>query len=100
MTTYDPGIWKMLSWLEVLGLGVAARLLPGPRLVTTSMQPARPRRFWLTGFIGVFGQFVIVYNGADNGVYPFPVTMILAAGLRSAAFRAAPALVRKIHRLG
>jgi len=77
MTTYDPGIWKWISWLAVLGLALAARLMPGPRAIQTVTRPARPRRFWLTGFLGMFGQFFIVYNGANEGAYPFPVTMLL-----------------------
>jgi hypothetical protein len=79
MTTYDPGVWKWLSWLAVLGLVLSARLLPAPQVQPQpgGRQPARPRRFWLSGFLGMFVQFFIVYNGADNGAYSFPVAMLL-----------------------
>jgi len=40
---------------------------------------SRPFWFGLTGFLGVFGHFLIVYQGADEGKYPFLAAMVLLA---------------------
>jgi hypothetical protein len=37
----------------------------------------RPRRFWITGFLAAFLQFLFVYAAADADNPPFPVAMIL-----------------------
>ncbi len=87
LTTYDPGIWKLVSLLAVLGLGLAARLLPGRRknavhpasLDGSQRLKAQPLRFFALGFLGMFGQFFIVYNGSDRQAYHFLFTMLLLA---------------------
>ena len=43
-TTYDPGIWKWISWLAVLFLVLTARLIPAQVFTPVDRQPLRPRR--------------------------------------------------------
>jgi hypothetical protein len=74
---YEPGWWRLASWLAVFALGGLARLVPARILPPVSRAVPRPWQFWLAGFLGLFGQFFIVYNGADNGAYPYPITMLL-----------------------
>jgi hypothetical protein len=75
-TTYDAGIWKLLSWLTVFGLGLLARFLPTRVLPPFNPPVPPPARFWWTGFLGFFFQFFFIYTAAERGVIPFPVTML------------------------
>jgi hypothetical protein len=78
LTDYEPGLWwRLASWLAVFALVALARLAPSTPLPPVGHAAARPWRFWLVGFLGLFGHFVIVYNGADNGWYPFLLAMLL-----------------------
>ncbi len=77
MTTYDPGVWKLLSWLAILGLVLLARVLPARLLPAVERNVPRPWRFGWAGFLGLFGQFFLIYQGSDNRAYPFPVVMLL-----------------------
>ena len=77
LTTYEPGIWRLFAWMAVLALALLARLVPARPLAAVERRPPHPLRFWFTGFIGMLWQFFILYNGADNGMYPYPVTMLL-----------------------
>ncbi|RME90112.1 MAG: hypothetical protein D6770_03145 [Anaerolineae bacterium] len=82
LTPYDaPDGWVALTWLVILALVGLARLLPSapPSAATNRRdgQVPRPRRFFLTGLFGMFLQFFFLYLGADEGLYPFPVTMLL-----------------------
>ncbi|NOY75987.1 MAG: hypothetical protein GXP32_09405 [Kiritimatiellaeota bacterium] len=78
MTSYDaPDGWILLSWLSIFALTGLARIIPARVLAPRERQAPRPRRFFLTGLIGVLAQFILIYNGADNGAYPFPVAMLL-----------------------
>jgi hypothetical protein len=79
MNAYDaPDVWIALSWLGILLLIGAARLLPArllpPRPEAT---PPRPRWFFLAGFTGVFLHFVLVSLGAEASLYPFQIAMFL-----------------------
>ncbi len=77
LTPYDaPDDWVLACWLAIFTLAGLARWLPGLlRPVNPRMAP-RPWRFFLAGFVGVLGQFFLIYNGADNGAYPFPFAML------------------------
>ncbi len=79
MTTYNPGLWKLVCWAAILLLGLAARLAPYDPGQHADPKAPHPAWFGLLGFLGVFGQFFIVYRGADVGQYPFPVAMSLLA---------------------
>lgn len=76
MTTYDAGIWKLLSWLAVFGLGLLARFLPTRLLPSVSSTVPRPSRFWWIGFLGYFLQFFFIYLVAEQDSLPFPLTML------------------------
>jgi hypothetical protein len=77
-THYEPGLWRRLaSWLAVLALVGLARLVPAWSLPPVNRPVPRPWRFWLIGFLGLFGHFFLIYNGADNGAYPYPIAMLL-----------------------
>jgi drug/metabolite transporter (DMT)-like permease len=60
-------------------LGVAARLVPRPKAMTAYKKAPCPLWFGVAGFLVTFGHFFIVYQGADEGKYPFLVAMILLA---------------------
>ncbi len=78
MAPYNaPDGWVLLTWLSIFGLMGLARLVPGQFLPPRARQAPPPRRFFLTGFIGMFIQFFIIYSGSDNEAYPFPVAMLL-----------------------
>jgi hypothetical protein len=77
---YEPGLWRFVSWLSVFALAGLARLVPARILRPVERRVPRPWRFWLAGFVGLFGQFFIVYQGADEGSYAFPVAMLLLVG--------------------
>jgi hypothetical protein len=77
MTTYDPGLWKLVGWLSIGLLALAARLWPTPRPRPVHRTAPAPFWFWMLGFMGVFIHFMIVYQGGDEGRYPFPVAMLL-----------------------
>ena len=75
---YDaPDGWILACWVAIFALGGLARLLPRHVLPARARAAPRPRRFYLTGFLAVFAQFFLIYNGADNGAYPFPVALAL-----------------------
>jgi hypothetical protein len=77
---YDaPDGWILASWLAIFALVLLARTLPGQILPPGQNAAPAPWRFFLAGFFGVFGQFILIYNGADNGAYSFPVCMLLLA---------------------
>jgi hypothetical protein len=77
-THYEPGPgWRLASWLAVFVLVGLARLVPAWSLPPVKRAVPRPWRFWLTGFLGLFGHFFLIYNGADNGAYPYPIAMLL-----------------------
>lgn len=86
MTTYNPGIWKWLSWLAVLLLVLAARLIPQHPRQVSSGQPARPLVFWLLGFLGMLFQFVIVYSPSERQTLPYQWTMLILAGYDAVIF--------------
>lgn len=78
LTSYDPGRWRWISWLCILGLGLAAWKLPHRQRVScATCRPAGPWRFLLLGFVALFAQFLIVYIGADHGHYPYPLAMLM-----------------------
>jgi len=73
-----PDGWIALSWLAILALMGMARWLPSPH----SRQPRqnvlpRPRRFFWLAFGGTFVHHILIYFGADEGAYPFPVALLL-----------------------
>lgn len=80
-TPYEPGVWRLFSWLAVLALVGLARIIPAQVLPPHPIRQSVPRpwRFWGAGFLGMFAQFFLIYNGADNSAYPFLVTMALVA---------------------
>jgi hypothetical protein len=81
LTTYESGVWRLFSWLAVLTLMGLARIIPAQVLPPLSHKSIpRPWRFWWTAFLGTFIQFFLIYKGADEGAYPFPVAMLLLAG--------------------
>lgn len=77
MMTYDPGLWKVLSVLVILILVLLARFIPARLLSPRDRVVPHPLRFWLTGFLGTLAQFMLIYQGADNGAYPFPIALLL-----------------------
>jgi hypothetical protein len=77
LTHYEPGLWRLVSWLAVFALAGLARLVPAQILPPGGRPVPRPWRFWLMGFLGLFGHFFFVYTGADNGAYPYPIAMVL-----------------------
>jgi len=78
LNPYDaPDLHLVLTWGLVIALVGLARVLP-PRRERTVQEPrVGPWRFLVVGFLAIFGQFVIVYAGADGGAYPYPVAMVL-----------------------
>lgn len=78
LTHYEPGFgWRLASWLAVFALTGLARLVPSRILTPLDRNVPRPWRFWLAGFLALFGQFFIIYQGADEQAYAFPVAMLL-----------------------
>lgn len=77
---YGPGLWRLASWLSVFALVGMARLAPRRLLPPIERAVPRPWRFWLAGFLGMFGHFFLVSYGAEEGAYPFPVAMVLLLG--------------------
>jgi len=77
MTTYDPGLWKIVSVLAILLLVLLARFLP--KQATPEPVPPKIRPFWyfLIGFLGMTGQFVLIYIGAENNSFPFVPKMFV-----------------------
>ncbi len=76
-TTYDPGVWKVLTVLAILFLVLLARFIPAPWRPPRHRAVLRPLGFWLMGFLGLFVQFTLVSQGADHGAYPFPIALLL-----------------------
>lgn len=78
LTHYEPGLGlRIASWLSVFALVGLARVVPARILKPVERRVPRPWRFWLAGFVGLFGQFFIIYQGADEGAYAFPIAMLL-----------------------
>ncbi len=79
LTHYEPGWWRLAAWLAVFALIGLARLIPARIMPLVNRVVPRPWRFWLTGFLGLFGQFYIVYQGADKHTFSYPITMLFLA---------------------
>lgn len=80
LNPYDaPDAWLGMCWLAIAGLMLAAWRIPSKVIALRAVTVPRPRRFWWTGFLGVFGQFYLLYITAENNNPPFVVTMILLA---------------------
>ncbi|NBD35416.1 MAG: hypothetical protein GVY30_05400 [Chloroflexi bacterium] len=78
LTHYEPGIWlRLAAWMTIFASVGLARIAPKRILPPLDRTAPRPWRFWLTGFLGLFGQFFIIYQGADEGAYSFPIAMLL-----------------------
>ena len=78
LAPYDaPDGWVLACWMAIFALAGLARLLPGQLVPAIARTAPRPWRFFLAGFLGVFGQFTLIALGADNGAYPYPVSMLL-----------------------
>ncbi len=77
MTTYDPGLWKLVSLLAIVLLVILARVLPKPAAPQPHPPAARPWRYFLVGFLGMIGQFVLIYSGAEKNTFPFVVKIIV-----------------------
>lgn len=77
VTTYDPGLWKVLSMLAIVILVLLARFIPARLLPPRDQAVPRPLVFWLAGLLGTFMQFTLIAQGADSGAYPFPVALLL-----------------------
>lgn len=77
MTTYDPGVWRLVCWVAILLLVLAARRTKTTATRLNLHKAPTPFWLWLLGFLAAFGNFFIVYSGADAGRFPFPVAMLL-----------------------
>jgi hypothetical protein len=71
---YDAGLWKPASALAIIALAVAARLAPTRVFPPKPGRVPRPWRFWVAGFLGMFGQFFLVYAGTGS-TRPFQAEM-------------------------
>ncbi len=76
MVKYDSGGWWLLAWIAVIALGFLARYVPTRLLPPRERHVPKPWRFWLTGFLGFFIQFIIVYASSDKQTIPFPIIML------------------------
>ncbi len=74
-----PIIWIGLSWLAIFLLIGLARIAPRIDRASRRKAPPRPIWFFLLALGGAFLHFVLVYIGAEEGIYPFPVAMWLVA---------------------
>ncbi len=77
MTPYDPGLWRIVSVLAIATLVLLARVIPKPTPPEPLPPAARPWRYFLAGFLGMTGQFVLIYTGAEKNTFPFMVKMIV-----------------------
>jgi hypothetical protein len=77
LTTYEPGVWKLVSWLAILGLVLLARFIPKPEPREIIPPSIRPWRYFLVGFLGMIGQFFLIYYGAEKNTFPFVIKMIV-----------------------
>ena len=77
LTTYDPGGWKVVSWLAILGLVLLARFIPKPEAREAVPPAVRPWRYFLVGFLGMIGQFLLIYYGTEKNTFPFVIKMIV-----------------------
>jgi hypothetical protein len=77
LTTYDPGLWRVVSVLAIVLLVLLARFLP--RQATPEPVPPKIRPLWyfLIGFVGMTGQFILIYLGAEKNNFPFVPKMIV-----------------------
>ncbi|MFH2104604.1 MAG: hypothetical protein ABIJ39_14750 [Chloroflexota bacterium] len=76
LTAYDAGVWKWLAWLAIFGLIALARIVPARFMEARPRPVPRPRRFFVTGFLGMLGQFFLIYTGADENAYPWLLAML------------------------
>jgi hypothetical protein len=76
MVKYDSGGWWWFSWVTILALGLIARYVPAHPIHPIEKRVPKPWRFYLTGFLGFFIQFVIVYSSSEKQTTPFPVIML------------------------
>lgn len=78
LNPYDaPNGWILLTWLAIFALIGLARMLPSPSISPASGEKARPRRYFLIGLLGMFGQYFLIHLGAEQGAYPFPAAMAI-----------------------
>jgi len=77
MTTYDPGLWKVVSVLAIVLLVLLARFLPKQAAAESVPPKMRPFWYFLIGFLGMTGQFVLIYMGAEQNTFPFMPKMIV-----------------------
>ena len=77
MTTYDPGLWKIVSVLAIVLLVLFARFLPNQAAPEPVPPKMRPIWYFLIGFLGMTGQFVLIYIGAEKNTFPFVPKMIV-----------------------
>jgi peptidoglycan/LPS O-acetylase OafA/YrhL len=61
----------------ILGLVLLARFIPKPAPREPVPPTVRPWRYFLIGFLGMVGQFFLIYTGAESGSFPFEYKMIL-----------------------
>jgi len=77
MTIYDPGLWKIVTVLSIALLVLLARVIPKPAPLAPLPASARPWRYFLAGFLGMTGQFFLIYYGAEKDHLNFMVTMVI-----------------------
>ena len=75
LSKYDAGWWRPVSGLAIVALALAARLAPASPLPPRDRPVARPRRFWVLGFVGMLGQFVLIYTVSNAAAWPFQLLM-------------------------
>ena len=79
LAPYDaPDVWIALSWLLILVSVGLARLAPQIDL-SRHAAPPRPLSFFLLAFMATLIHHALIYVGAENGTYPFPVALLLTA---------------------
>ena len=78
LTPYDaPDNWISLSWISIFILMGLARIAPALGLPSSKKPVPRPRRFFLLAFIGTLVHHFFIYEGANNGTYPFDTSIRL-----------------------
>jgi len=74
---YDSGAWQLVCILTIFLLAVLARVFPDRVLPPVIKSTPRPARFWWTGFLAYFAQFLLIYGFSSKGNIPFPLLMLL-----------------------